>query len=219
MNKSRIVLHTRIFLSFFGFVWALYNQDFDSKVKNVFIIFTKFNICISTFLFIHFIYTQLGICHTFLNLQWSGFITVYGRRVKQGLREDKEGEWRYPERQELTARQLWGGVEDGGVVVQYVADPWHTRQLHFPRCSLSWCWAPPVPLPPSQHRFVCPHNLPAKKATQVVPSQWRLTSPSIFYISCALTLCLFLSLYPGCLHPLPLQPTAWRHKETPPWQR
>lgn len=107
-------------------------------------------------------------------------------------------------------RQLWGCLEGGGVVVQYVADPWHTRQLHFSRCSVSWRWAPLVPQPSSQNRFVCPHNLPAMGATQVVPSQGRLTSPSILYLSLSLTL---------CLHPLPLQPLVWRHKETPPWQR
>lgn len=61
---------------------------------------------------------------------------------------------------------LWGSCRE---VVQCVADPWHTRHLHFPRCSLSWCRAPPVPLLSSRHCFVCPHNLPAKEATQVVP--------------------------------------------------
>lgn len=66
---------------------------------------------------------------------------------------------------------------------------WQTPGTHasstFHAAHLSDAGLPPVPLPSSQHRFVCPHNLPAKKATQVVPSQWGLTSPSILHLACS----------------------------------
>lgn len=32
---------------------------------------------------------------------------------------------------------LWAAVSYSGLLVPYVADPWHTCQLHFPRFSLS----------------------------------------------------------------------------------
>lgn len=96
---------------------------------------------------------------------------------------------------ERTASEVHAPWRGGGKCM-YVAHPWHTCHLHFPRCSLSWCLSPntPVPLLSSQHRFVRPYNLPAKDTTQVVPSKWRFTSPlhplSSFSQTCGLFLCL-----------------------------
>lgn len=62
--------------------------------------------------------------------------------------------------------------------------------LTLPTLATPWCTSPP-PL----CCFVHPHNLPAKKeTTQVVPSQDRLTSPSILSI---LPLLVFLPWLPS----------------------
>lgn len=67
--------------------------------------------------------------------------TATSDTVWQILREDEEGRKEvHRERLEPMGGSSGGGVEGGGccgMLVQYVADPWHTRQLYFPRCSLS----------------------------------------------------------------------------------
>lgn len=98
---------------------------------------------------------------------------------------------RWALRAERGQRLEWMSL--GGEVVQYVADPWHTCHLHFPRCSLSRRSDPSVPLLSLRHRFVCPYNLPAKETTQVVPSQWRFAAPlhplSRFFLKLAASSC------------------------------
>lgn len=98
--------------------------------------------------------------------------------------------------------------------------PWHTRHLHFARCSLFRRRTPSTPqpgrpCPAPRMAFVCPHNLsPQRGATQVVPppasARLPIRPPPPR---------LFLSFHAGRLHPLPLHSLAWRCKETPRWQR
>lgn len=151
---------------------------------------------------------------------------LYGRGVKWGLRTTRgdRGILRDKSLREAVMGRCGGGWR-GWWYSMWQTPGTHASSTFHAAHSLD-AGLPPVPLPSSQHRFVCPHNLPAKEgdAGGPIPAKARLPSlPHPLHplsLFCALTLCSVLaSLYPGCLHPLPLQPTAWRHKETPPWQR
>lgn len=88
---------------------------------------------------------------------------------------------------------LWGLLRVAGTVcgrpLAHMPAPLSTL-LTLPTLATPWCTSPP-PL----CCFVHPHNLPAKKeTTQVVPSQDRLTSPSILSI---LPLLVFLPWLPS----------------------
>lgn len=113
-----------------------------------------------------------------------------------------------------------GGLREGprvkGSWYSMWQTPWHTRHLHFARCSLfrRRTPSPGRPCPAPHMAFVCPHNLSPQRGRR----RWSHPSEHSSSLS-ALLLHPFLSFRAGRLHPLPLHSLAWRYKETPRWQR